>query len=375
MSGEGAQFAWLGLLKWSLNYTDGTNQGESPVPMSPEDRAFLTKVMEEGIVNESTRMREVLKNITAYLENPQGGEGGGSSSGAASSSEDGVMIAAATELSKEDELLENLNELQFIVEQIDFARAFCQMNGLPFLLGLASELSIASNLRHSAVGILATLTQNNPPVQIAFCGESVEGLEKLATLFASSSDDAKMQKKILQAMSCAVRAQADLEESFVNSAACRAVLQASVTSTGNSQLQAKGVFTLRTLVTSDTATPATVEKFSDILFPSILSFVTHTTEGHDGNDVTVREESLRVLGALSASVLAPYAGDVTVAAKERATVIAAIADAEEKSWCDEEIELWTTLIAALSKKEEEAASNGVAASEAEAPAAIPMMLM
>ena len=45
MAPSGDPFAWLGLLKWSLAYSDGTKPSEGAVPMSPEDKAFLEKVM------------------------------------------------------------------------------------------------------------------------------------------------------------------------------------------------------------------------------------------------------------------------------------------------------------------------------------------
>ena len=62
-------FAWLGLLKWSLAYTDGTSSDQSnALPMSEEDRTFLEKVMAEGIVDEGERMKTILKDLTDGLE-------------------------------------------------------------------------------------------------------------------------------------------------------------------------------------------------------------------------------------------------------------------------------------------------------------------
>ena len=110
-------FAWLGLLKWSLSYADGTRD-ETPAPMSAEDKAFLEKVMAEGIINEGDRMQEILKNVTD------------------------VMTEWKTKpwtQEQADETESWLQELRDIVEQIDYARAFSSMKGSVFLLGCIQE--------------------------------------------------------------------------------------------------------------------------------------------------------------------------------------------------------------------------------------------
>ena len=60
-------WAWLGLLKWSLQYSDGTKDTPAS-PMSDEDRAFLEKVMKEGIIDENERMRYILDQATRAME-------------------------------------------------------------------------------------------------------------------------------------------------------------------------------------------------------------------------------------------------------------------------------------------------------------------
>ena len=47
---ENSPFHWLGLLKWSLAYSDGTEPAGDVEPMSKEDIDFLEKVMKEGIM-------------------------------------------------------------------------------------------------------------------------------------------------------------------------------------------------------------------------------------------------------------------------------------------------------------------------------------
>ena len=61
---DGSQHAWLGLLKWSLAYCDGTRSSTATTEMKKEDLEFLKKVMEEGIINEGDRMKSILQEIT-----------------------------------------------------------------------------------------------------------------------------------------------------------------------------------------------------------------------------------------------------------------------------------------------------------------------
>ena len=63
-------WAWLGLLKWSLTYVDGTVPSEeSPnyKEMSTEDKKFLEEVMKDGIINEGERMKTILNHLVTYL--------------------------------------------------------------------------------------------------------------------------------------------------------------------------------------------------------------------------------------------------------------------------------------------------------------------
>ena len=112
-------WAWLGLMKWSLEYTDGTKPTSDA--MSAEDRAFLEKVMAEGIIDENERMKTILKEVTAQMES---------------------WRTNASDCSREDEdtVEDLLDELRFIVEQIDYARAFQAMGGLSFLLGCVQRI-------------------------------------------------------------------------------------------------------------------------------------------------------------------------------------------------------------------------------------------
>lgn len=167
--------AWLGLLKWSLAYSDGTRpSSESLAPMSEEDRKFLESVMQDGIIDEGKRMKAILAELTLALDPLLKKK---------FSNKKEKNTAVDEFHRKEEDLLELLFELQDIVEQIDYARAFMSMGGIPFLLGCASERSVvSSSLRQGCLGILATMAQNNPPVQETLL-VSENGLSVLGKLF------------------------------------------------------------------------------------------------------------------------------------------------------------------------------------------------
>ena len=124
-------------------------------PMSDEDKAFLEAVMKDGIIDENERMKTILKEVTTSLE-------------AMKENSDGKHVQVPL---NEEEINELLLELRDIVEQIDYARAFAAMKGLPFLLGCASQRDVVPrSIRISCLGILATMCQNNPPVQAELLG-------------------------------------------------------------------------------------------------------------------------------------------------------------------------------------------------------------
>jgi len=66
------QFQWLGLLKWSLQYQDGTKDSEWD-ELSEEKKAFLEKVMSEGVVDENVRMKQILVQFLRFLQSKTSG--------------------------------------------------------------------------------------------------------------------------------------------------------------------------------------------------------------------------------------------------------------------------------------------------------------
>ncbi|CAN0112565.1 unnamed protein product [Ectocarpus sp. 4 AP-2014] len=65
-SGEGPD-AWLGLLKWTLSHQDGTERSDAR-PMGDEDRAWLEKVVNEGVRDDFKTMTNIYSRLCAYLD-------------------------------------------------------------------------------------------------------------------------------------------------------------------------------------------------------------------------------------------------------------------------------------------------------------------
>ena len=117
--------------------------------MSKEDRAFLEEVMKNGIVDEGERMKTILSSLVAYLDNILKGSSGGESKDetidATSTNKDDVVL-----LVSEDEALVLPEDLQFIVEQIDYAKSFAAMGGIEFLIGFSAQKENVSKTIRSA---------------------------------------------------------------------------------------------------------------------------------------------------------------------------------------------------------------------------------
>ena len=378
--------AWLGLLKWSLAYTDGTRpSNESLEPMSDEDRKFLESVMKDGIIDEGKRMKAILAELTLALDPLLKNK---------FSKEEGKTKEMNEFLRKEEDLLELLFELQDIVEQIDYAQAFMTMGGIPFLLGCASESSVvSSSLRQGCLGILATMAQNNPPVQETLL-VSENGLSVLGKLFFEESanmntntntnanisrnndilnadDKGKIRAKILQAISCAIRGHVIGEETFCQNPHLRSILDlglgavAIVPSQSDEDvrfttpppiaLQKKSLFLLRALLTSDTSTRQRVRAFSTAL-KKVLENVIANNQTRNTFDADIVEMSLTLLVSIlrqkhSVNLILDDKNALVARGVSRISELRNLPDGDEKEYTKTELELWETLIVEISRSE------------------------
>lgn len=371
--------AWLGLLKWSLAYTDGTRpSSESLQPMSDEDRQFLESVMKDGIIDEGKRMKAILAELTLALE---------------------PMILknndnetrSSSEV-KEEELLELLVELKDIVEQIDYAQAFMTMGGLPFLLGCASEreAKIPKSIRQYCVAIIATITQNNPPVQERLL-VSENGLNVLGKLFydehkasiENNNEDAqgKMRTRILQAISCAIRGHVVGEESFCRNSEMRSIIDlglgaVAIIPRGNRTdnfsddelrnlnpppplgLRKKALFLLRALLTSDTSSRERIRSFS----ASLKKVIDTALSTDDIEDNDLMEVSLALLLSVlrqkkSVNIILDEKDHLVGKGVHRVTKLRRLPEGDEKELAKTELNLWESLIVEFSRCERDVESD------------------
>jgi len=311
-------FAWLGLLKWSLAYTDGTSSDPSnALQMSEEDRTFLEKVMAEGIVDEGERMKSILKDLTDGLEVMM-------MVGTGSSIYDADSVEEKVKEIGEDDMVELLEELRDIVEQIDYARAFMALGGIPFLLGLATHINdgvavtncLPKLIRRGALKTMSTMCQNNPPVQLCLLENG--HIPQLIKLFIEytpgggrdgrNSGDDDIRADVIQALSASVREHSMAEQIFCMNEEAKVMLElglgmkqiiAGRDSTKkypkpSVQLRKRSSFLLRALLTSDDATDERHTVFEDI----IVYVCTREIDDEWEDDAEIREICLGMISRL-----------------------------------------------------------------------------
>lgn len=289
-SGTADPFAWLGLLKWSLAYSDGTKPSEDAVPMSPEDKEFLEKVMKEGIIDENERMKTILKEVTMQME----------------------AWRRDKYTDEEAERVEDLlQEVRDIVEQIDYARAFAAMKGLNFLLGCVQERgTMPKSTRLVCLGLIATLCQHNPPVQKELL--ELGSIRILSDLFfathepgdARADDESgELRLRIIQAISANVRSHDLVEAVFCQLDQSPQLLACGlgaeticssadgrIATTTPTLLRKRTLFFLRALVTSDSITRDRVKRFAACII-HVIDIILLV----DGNDNELVEMGLAMV--------------------------------------------------------------------------------
>ena len=341
MSGEGGgdnPWAWLGLLKWSLAYSDGTNDGETP-PMSEEDKAFLEGVMKDGIVDENERMKKILREVTGMMTK---------------------WREAEWKEDEADQANELLQELRDTVEQIDFARAFAAMKGLEFLLGCVQERTrIPKSTRSLCLGILATLSSNNPPVQKQLL--ELGALKDLSELYfveqkANHDDDGKLRARTVQAISATVRSHQMAETIFCQLPQSQDLLLAGLgvgkEYTATPQvLRQRTIFLLRALVTSDFATAESLNPFQEAIGWTADFPVDDKVE----SSPEIREMTLAMLqqileqGKLAVAVRSR--NDALVALGIRRVAALRALTGEEREFASVELDHWESILVLLARTE------------------------
>jgi hypothetical protein len=138
MDGENSN--WLSLLKWSLKQSDGFAPSDAK-PMSDEDKAFLEKVMAEGIRDDPKRMKEILGELMDAIEARRTADEEYSidnepNKGVDKNNSSHRVDGSSTEERDEEEIVSLLEELQDLVEDLDLAQIFAKVGGPTWLLVL-----------------------------------------------------------------------------------------------------------------------------------------------------------------------------------------------------------------------------------------------
>lgn len=241
---------WLGLMKWSMKYTDGTVPSEFR-EMPEEDKAFLERVLAEGVMDETERIRDVLRILDG--EHPsvvfaKKTENAAEVQEVSAGSEEQEEKASDEQLDEYKDAL--LDELLSRIDQIDNAMNFVKMNGLATMLALIKENDRATT-RALAAEVSSVVVQNNP-----FCQDAAVKIGLLEVLCQLTRDaDTTCKVKALLAISCLVRNHDAAEERFLSDR-CDGlkVLETLLINESDLRLQRKALFFLRYLVRSSPAT-------------------------------------------------------------------------------------------------------------------------
>mmetsp|Transcript_14597 Transcript_14597/g.30194 ORF Transcript_14597/g.30194 Transcript_14597/m.30194 type:complete len:359 (+) Transcript_14597:3-1079(+) len=291
-SGGGEQWAWLGLLKWTLAHQDGTvPSSESPTMMSDEDKAFLEKVMSEGIIDEGERMKVVLQEFSKAMEYYK------------NDSQEEKSEEPLTPVN-EDDLEELLQELRDIVEQVDYARGFVNLKGCNYLLGAIGAMTssqvpvVPTTIRNICLGILATLAQNNPPVQKELL--ELGAIKILSDQFLLETTPASTKTKIMQSLSAIVRCYDLTEAVFERLPQAPLLMVHGLNSDASASLKTKTLFFLRAFLGSDHGTEARAKTFQHAI-AAIADTDSEYLNGNSYDDymaIQIRESAISLLSQL-----------------------------------------------------------------------------
>jgi len=370
-------WAWLGLLKWSLTHVDGTVPSEeSPnfKQMSEEDKKFLEEVMKNGIIDEGERMKIILRHLVTFLDAIKASDETPASSSTSTKDVQEKLAMPPVEIdiqknlsTKEIEQL--LQELQDIVEQIDFAKSFMTLGGIPFLLGCASQTkAVPQSIRARCLAVLGTLNQNNPAVQYKMLEEG--NIPKLINIFFAeflqTNPCTEIQARALQAMSCSIRNHDMAEKIFCMNQEGRKMIEAALglyshileetedsskqpLPTPSDAMRRKALFFFQALITSDSADSDRIALFANAIQYAATRFLDSSKE--DNSDI--RETTLSMLtrildqkkyvnAILDAKT---YLVDLGI---KRISELRKF-EGEEKEMIVEELRLWELLISQLAR--------------------------
>ena len=192
---------YLGLLKWSLNFNDGTV--DNVQPMDEERKKWLQKAIEENVTDPADQMKALIQVLKLERKSEK-------------LEENQKLIVEEWNDMKENEFVKNkcevLRALEEWVESIDWAMDLHNMGGFQVVIDLFKN-DPSSEIRAHALEVFATTVQNNPKCQdIAF---ELNVLPVLMKNFERSNLSEKEQLKTILAISCFVRGHSKASISFI----------------------------------------------------------------------------------------------------------------------------------------------------------------
>eukprot|EP00743_Colponemidia_sp_Colp-15_P001297 GILK01001421.1.p1 GENE.GILK01001421.1~~GILK01001421.1.p1 ORF type:complete len:309 (+),score=75.25 GILK01001421.1:30-929(+) len=245
---------WQGLLKWSVQQTDGTRPSEIR-QLSEEDKRFLEEALKSVSVDPMQRILE-LYNVLQKSED-----------------EDSVI----------QEKEEALEELIDSLGQIDFASDFHKIGGLRKVFEMMSHTSPGIRLR--ACDVFCTVVQNNPFTQQA--AQDMNAMATLLQLVNAPDNDIQLSLKYFAALSSLVRSNPVGQEAFLLGDGLQTVRTA--LSSSDTRLQRKALFLLRHVFAS---VPRIQESIIELRLIPLIS-------RHIGDeDMDLRESSLEFIAEL-----------------------------------------------------------------------------
>eukprot|EP00357_Protocruzia_adherens_P034512 CAMPEP_0115010928 /NCGR_PEP_ID=MMETSP0216-20121206/23644_1 /TAXON_ID=223996 /ORGANISM="Protocruzia adherens, Strain Boccale" /LENGTH=328 /DNA_ID=CAMNT_0002379309 /DNA_START=73 /DNA_END=1059 /DNA_ORIENTATION=- len=164
---------WPGLLKWSLQYQDGTTESNLAA-MSEEDRKWITNAMEKYTFDDVEQMK-IIGQVLRVPDDPSNPD----------------------DLSRKEDSLETLS---VIVDNLDAAKNFHKVGGFVPLMDAMVESQYES-VRRSSADIFALCCQNNTYCQVVAEQHGILG--KILDVWGSQS--IKIQEMYAAGVSSLVR--------------------------------------------------------------------------------------------------------------------------------------------------------------------------
>jgi hypothetical protein len=239
MSAQNDASNWLGLLKWSLSYADGTTPSQFSA-MSEEDKKWLENVMKEGVRDDPQRMNEVMTKL-----------------------KDGMDNNGSFEDTEGD-----LEDLRDIVEQVDMAQVFAKFGGCDLLLRFIETTQVVDSVKALAAAIMATVAQNNLIVQEQFLRKGF--LDKLIKAFLHFPASELLSTKLFFALSSAVRGHPSAEEYFAIQ--CSELVFNKALQSNYPATLSRAAFLANALICSDFCTVDRIETISRVFLPISFQF-------------------------------------------------------------------------------------------------------